>query len=462
MNSLYSLNQRYYNFEDYLKTILNEQKPLPSSSRSLFRKNRNNFEILCNEIFCRSVLLSARSAKTFFSATICILSPASAILKETLPPPALAWKRFCKEVRHLGAESFEIIGVVFCSILLLPLNRKTSSLLLNAQVWIEKKAEWISGEETLVYPIQETLNSAKAKKALLLQARNVIEVDKKEIEQWVDKAVDFDKIIERMDVLKDRRICRNYTFIPPREELDQKLTEIADIISDRIATVAIPKQKKTLTRLMQLYSAQPKDELIGSSCNASDPLEIKLTQFQQLQREIHEALDQLHKMHDPEDALGKEIKSLGQEIEQKLSDCFRDLFSYIRSGANGGLEGFLKEIDNYFSFVKKKFYEIDCDYSYKNVTQLDEAFPQNFVSGLKKQIADCQKLLGDQYLAWNTRGTISLDRQRALKILGLSENPSGIEIGKAYKRLSLIHHPDKGGQAPVFDFIHRAYEFLTK
>ena len=69
--------------------------------------------------------------------------------------------------------------------------------------------------------------------------------------------------------------------------------------------------------------------------------------------------------------------------------------------------------------------------------------------------------MGDQRLTWENRNTISLDRRRALKIFNLAETATPSDIRKAYRRLSLIHHPDKGGQSNVFNTIHAAYEILT-
>ena len=208
----FSVNQ-YYSFETSLKAVLNKQK-LTVSSQSYFTHEPGNLEILCNEIFCRSILLIARSAKTFFPAVICILSPASLLFREMLPSPTLAWKRFCKEARYLAAESFELIGVVGL------LDSSTSSNPKNFSVFIEcsgldrKESRMDFWRTKPCYSDQEILDSSKAKKKLLLQARNIIGIDKEEIDKWVDKAIDFDDIIERIDILKDRRICVTMSQYP--------------------------------------------------------------------------------------------------------------------------------------------------------------------------------------------------------------------------------------------------------
>lgn len=47
------------------------------------------------------------------------------------------------------------------------------------------------------------------------------------------------------------------------------------------------------------------------------------------------------------------------------------------------------------------------------------------------------------------------------KILGVSENASQDEIKKAYRKLSLKNHPDKGGDPDVFKEISSAYDTLS-
>ncbi|MGW6599878.1 J domain-containing protein [Streptomyces sp. NPDC055036] len=46
-------------------------------------------------------------------------------------------------------------------------------------------------------------------------------------------------------------------------------------------------------------------------------------------------------------------------------------------------------------------------------------------------------------------------------VLGVPADADRAEIGRAYRRKALTHHPDKGGDAGVFRGLHLAYETLT-
>ena len=46
------------------------------------------------------------------------------------------------------------------------------------------------------------------------------------------------------------------------------------------------------------------------------------------------------------------------------------------------------------------------------------------------------------------------------KILGVTRDASEAEIKKAYKKLALKHHPDKGGDHATFAGINEAYDTL--
>ena len=51
-----------------------------------------------------------------------------------------------------------------------------------------------------------------------------------------------------------------------------------------------------------------------------------------------------------------------------------------------------------------------------------------------------------------------MNRNECFKILNIDNNNASIdEINKAYKKLALIHHPDKGGELEKFNKIKQAY-----
>lgn len=56
---------------------------------------------------------------------------------------------------------------------------------------------------------------------------------------------------------------------------------------------------------------------------------------------------------------------------------------------------------------------------------------------------------------------MSLNRQSASKILGVNPNASKEDIKKAYRKLSMKHHPDReGGDEEQFKKLQEAYDFL--
>lgn len=53
-------------------------------------------------------------------------------------------------------------------------------------------------------------------------------------------------------------------------------------------------------------------------------------------------------------------------------------------------------------------------------------------------------------------------RKADLELLGLSGTPDGMAIKAAYRKMSMIHHPDKGGDQEKFVRVKEAYERLLK
>jgi hypothetical protein len=464
MNLFVSLKKYCREIEYTQRSTLNEYNPLRNKKypfaidpSTLSIRMQLNYVILFDEISCRSFLLIARSVKTVHALMLGVLSPFSWLLREKLVPPNLAWKRFCREVRYLGAESFEFIGVVVCSILLLPFNRQHSHRIINVQIWVERTAEWISGQKI----IRETLDSANEKKNLLVQARNVIKISEEEIDKWVD--MDIGEIYElTIDFDSSRRIflnpykCEDIFLL--KQKANKWFTDLGSIISDRIVTVAIPRQQQILACLKGLFAFP--EYRVPSNCDISDPLEKKLLLFQQITSEIEKTIEQLHEIHDPTHIVKNALENLQKEkkriFTQAEDAAFKNIFSIEKR-----LEWY-KVFAPYFFNSVKKLAEIEYIYSYKNIIHSNEIFSKNFASDLVEQISECQKLLRDEYITWQARGVnkIHLDRQGALKILDLIDTATDVDIRKAYKRLSLIHHPDKGGDAQTFNIIKNAYDLI--
>mmetsp|Transcript_17663 Transcript_17663/g.15043 ORF Transcript_17663/g.15043 Transcript_17663/m.15043 type:complete len:91 (-) Transcript_17663:226-498(-) len=59
----------------------------------------------------------------------------------------------------------------------------------------------------------------------------------------------------------------------------------------------------------------------------------------------------------------------------------------------------------------------------------------------------------------SSRGDV--DTQKFYDILGVSKDATSSEIKKAFRKLAIKHHPDKGGDADKFKEITRAYEVLS-
>merc|ERR1719324_2250271 len=53
------------------------------------------------------------------------------------------------------------------------------------------------------------------------------------------------------------------------------------------------------------------------------------------------------------------------------------------------------------------------------------------------------------------------DTTKFYKLLEVDKNASDSDIKKAYRKLAIKHHPDKGGDPETFKEITRAYEVLS-
>ena len=55
----------------------------------------------------------------------------------------------------------------------------------------------------------------------------------------------------------------------------------------------------------------------------------------------------------------------------------------------------------------------------------------------------------------------NIDNNKYYKILGIDKNANEKDIKKAYRRLAVIHHPDKGGDPEKFKEVTKAFETLS-
>ena len=66
---------------------------------------------------------------------------------------------------------------------------------------------------------------------------------------------------------------------------------------------------------------------------------------------------------------------------------------------------------------------------------------------------------------WGNRANparIMIERQQALRVLGLPSNATQEQIKRRYRTLAKRHHPDRGGDQRQMQRIIAAYEFLKK
>merc|ERR1719378_679923 len=59
------------------------------------------------------------------------------------------------------------------------------------------------------------------------------------------------------------------------------------------------------------------------------------------------------------------------------------------------------------------------------------------------------------------RGSKNVDTTKFYKLLEVEKSASEADIKKAYRKLAVKHHPDKGGDPEKFKEITRAYEVLS-
>lgn len=465
-------NNAYYNFENTIKSRLDTFTPsrhtvLSSKPFLTFdMMSKSGLEILVHEVFCRTILLITRTGKCFYTATICLVSPLYLLAKrQQANSPLLAMKNFYKEVRHLGAETFEIIGVIFCSILLLPFNRTLSNPLIKAQFWIEKTAELISGERTELLFANEIINSANTKLQIITNIMHVASLNLNNYEKDQFRKIErkYLQAFGKLDPLLTRRISRNHIPIwvikQKLADLDKELDQFESIISEKICN-SISIEQQAISRLQKLKSALKTQETPSQN---HTPIHNNLYSLGMLRCEKQKIIQKLHLLYDPEN------------IIKNKYDCLIDLYFETQKQLAKSLQNQMDPdkksqfINQHCSHIENKLYEIDQVYLFSNVAysneEISESFAtelaKRFIPELNKKLNELENLLYSSSLPnFYNENLDSIDHQQALKILQLKDSANQDEIRKKYLRLSLIHHPDKGGNANVFQIINKAYQVL--
>ena len=54
-----------------------------------------------------------------------------------------------------------------------------------------------------------------------------------------------------------------------------------------------------------------------------------------------------------------------------------------------------------------------------------------------------------------------MDKKDYYEVLGVQRNVTEADLKKAYRRLAMKHHPDKGGNEEIFKKYQKAYEILS-
>lgn len=54
-----------------------------------------------------------------------------------------------------------------------------------------------------------------------------------------------------------------------------------------------------------------------------------------------------------------------------------------------------------------------------------------------------------------------IDNEKLYEVLGIAKTANENEIRKAFKKLAIKHHPDRGGDAEKFKEVNAAYEVLS-
>jgi hypothetical protein len=86
-------------------------------------------------------------------------------------------------------------------------------------------------------------------------------------------------------------------------------------------------------------------------------------------------------------------------------------------------------------------------------SNLEELNKENFKNTINKKFSEKKKK--------KTIRLSELQDNNLYNILNIDENSTQEEIKKAYKKLVIVNHPDKGGDALKFNKINEAYQILS-
>ena len=122
--------------------------------------------------------------------------------------------------------------------------------------------------------------------------------------------------------------------------------------------------------------------------------------------------------------------------------------------------------------TSSKGYDIKLEEDRKRMEEeqriLDEAIERLWKEKIRKQREqerEAQRRYEEAYREYQRRATAlqkDKNKENAIKLMGLSNDPTVREVKSAYKKLSKIHHPDVGGTHENFIRLNKAYEYLIK
>lgn len=404
-------------FELHIENILDQQSPLKELGEIA------SSEILLYEFCCRSALLLTRTARVavraldfLFSSLLVLFSFSSHIDFQPL----------LYQLRHLAADLFEFIGVILCSISLLPFNRDSSPNILHAQVWIEQTADYISGDDILIEASRQIVADAQRNLALLTKAKEFIELDSLDNDNWRQLELQISHDLSQIDLLDHRRIARPQLTLETHS-INKKLQELYEILSSQMGDYIIPLLEWKLQRMNLEVVIEPRPP--------------SLDYFETLLTETQNQVNQLHAIHDSENQIKDALEDLQKEFNAALEH-------HISTGHPSNT--WRQIVEHYYSDIRNRLTQIEKNYNYEDVNEL----PIDILD----KIQDCHAQLQEKRNSFPKPEP--MDRQTALDILKLKDGADASEITAAYQSLRQRHHPDRGGSLEDYRAIFEAYQVL--